>query len=726
MSDAAFSDDEISLLDEIWERLPSGDYWYAVNLFEPLYALASFILQNVTAHRLDASETTTIFPNVSEERVAYSTERRPLDDHAKDAFELIGTIFKEIERARSAGMDEHTFGLSLPAILGTHIFRMDLTLFAPLAAFAVTHGVWLLALKFICAETGKEDLMILLKRVSEGIFNTLGAKNFGDQETNYGLYLYVSLLSSIIVIKPEDNWKSLSPLYNLILVMSKVVPMTLFFVKNVSNLMSSSLWREFIHLYRLSFYWITRGVLASSHLCNTLPKNRYVIQNSQNLMDICDKLNSIHEKFQCLVRKGVLYMDDERFGDPYQILEERRDNYYSLMALFGPPLESKKLKLSKDIDLWTHPLKNETLLLIISRLDISSDEILFLKDTYVELKTSVEQKCEFIWVPIHDGAWTTFLEERYTKVSQMMPWYTVEHPTFITEDTKKFVRDVWKFYRKPIIVVLDQWGRVQCPNAIHLMYTWGAKAFPFTRLRERALWTTETMRLDSLVLSFDPDLSSMLEAQKWIILYGGGDAEWIQEFIARVHEVTTVKSDISTELIYVGNNTESEQIRRIKDVISTISPRSHSLSLRKIRYFWTRLESLLISLSQTFSASGHTMDPFIQEVKKLLSYATAESWACLITPSSDLMIHGFGDTMLQAFTEYEAWKHHLHTHDFTKFFKTYIEQLERRGGSGHSCSRIILNIDNKDAVVWLTCPQCTHVLEKKVQYRCCHVDNELE
>uniref|UniRef100_A0A7N0RBI4 Sieve element occlusion C-terminal domain-containing protein n=1 Tax=Kalanchoe fedtschenkoi TaxID=63787 RepID=A0A7N0RBI4_KALFE len=396
------------------------------------------------------------------------------------------------------------------------------------------------------------------------------------------------------------------------------------------------------------------------------------------------------------------------------------------MALFGPPLESKKLKLSKDTDLRTHTLRYETLLLIISRLDIPLDEILFLKDTYVELKTSVKQECEFIWVPIHDGPWTTSLEERYTKVSQMMPWYTVEHPTFITEETKKFVRDVWKFYRKPIIVVLDWRGRVKYPNAIHLMYTWGAKAFPFTRVRERALWMTEATRLGSLVLSFDPDLSSMLEAQKWVLLYGGGDAEWIQEFIARVHEVTTVKSDIYIELIYVGNNTESEQIQRIKNVISAVSPQSHSLILRKIRYFWTRLESLLISLSQTFSASDHTLDPFIQEVKKLLSYASANSWACLITPSSDLMIHSHGDAMLQAFTEYEVWKHHLHTQDFTKFFKTYIEQLERRGGSGHHCSRIILNIDNKDAVVKLTCPQCTHVMEKKVQYICCHVDNELE
>uniref|UniRef100_A0A7N0RAT7 Sieve element occlusion C-terminal domain-containing protein n=1 Tax=Kalanchoe fedtschenkoi TaxID=63787 RepID=A0A7N0RAT7_KALFE len=328
-------------------------------------------------------------------------------------------------------------------------------------------------------------------------------------------------------------------------------------------------------------------------------------------MHVCDKLNSIHKRLQWLESKGKQYIDDERIVYAYQIPNlEMQDNYYSLMTLFGPPLESEKLKLfigsRKDTDLWTYALRHETLLLIISGLDISSYEILFLKNTYAKLKTSVEQKCEFIWVPIHDGPWTTSLEERYTKVTQMMPWYTVEHPTSITEETKKFVRDVWKFYRKPIIVVLDEFGRVKYPNAIHLMYTWGAKAFPFTRVRERALWTTEATRLGSLVLSFDPDLSSMLEAHKWVILYGGGDPKWIQEFIDRVHEVTIVESDISIELIYAGNNTESEQIQRIKNVISAVSPQSHSLSLRKIRYFWTRLESLLISLSQTFSQHAKT------------------------------------------------------------------------------------------------------------------------
>uniref|UniRef100_A0A7N0T9F1 Uncharacterized protein n=1 Tax=Kalanchoe fedtschenkoi TaxID=63787 RepID=A0A7N0T9F1_KALFE len=286
MSDAALSHDERYLVEELDWIPPSSDHHYYWSsdplLVGPLYQLTLFILENVTAHRLDAFESTTVFPNVSEERVADSTERRLPDIEAKYAFDLIDTILKEIERTRSAGMDEHTFGLSLPAILETGGHGMRLTLFAPLAAFAVTHGVWLLALKFICAETGKEDLMILLKRLSEGIFNTLGAQNLGDQETNHDLYLYVSLLSSSIVIKPEDNWKSLSSLYNLILVMLKVVPMTFFSLKNTYNFISSSLRREFRNLYILSLYWIARGVFASSHLCNTLPKNRYLFLSFKN------------------------------------------------------------------------------------------------------------------------------------------------------------------------------------------------------------------------------------------------------------------------------------------------------------------------------------------------------------------------------------------------------------------------------------------------------------
>uniref|UniRef100_A0A7N0TVQ0 Sieve element occlusion C-terminal domain-containing protein n=1 Tax=Kalanchoe fedtschenkoi TaxID=63787 RepID=A0A7N0TVQ0_KALFE len=356
-------------------------------------------------------------------------------------------------------------------------------------------------------------------------------------------------------------------------------------------------------------------------------------------------------------------------------------------------------------------LRDKMLLLLISGLDISSNEVLFLRDTYIESKTSVQQDYEIVWVPILSGQWTTSSEEKCAKLSEMMPWYMIEHPNFISKKTRKFIRHVWKFKRRPIMVAIDKNGDVVCRNVIHMMYIWGSKAFPFTPLRERTLWNSAETRLDSLVFDFDPNMSRMVEDGKWVILYGGNDVEWSRKFTTQVRKVLSVAC-ILVEMIYVEENRELE-------------PQSYSLYLRKVRYFWTRLESLLISRYQSFSVGDSGTDPILGEVKKMLSYKFAETWACIRTPSSDSMVHGLGDVMLQGFIEFEMWEQDVQTKEFAKEFQNHIELMTRGSASGHACRRIVLHTDVRDAVESLKCPSCDHSIEKKIRYGCCHID-ELE
>uniref|UniRef100_A0A7N0VHM9 Sieve element occlusion C-terminal domain-containing protein n=1 Tax=Kalanchoe fedtschenkoi TaxID=63787 RepID=A0A7N0VHM9_KALFE len=688
------ADDEGTLLKDIKRGL--GDYVLEHHISNRIYPIVSFILKSVTAHRLDATETA--LPSVSEERVAESTEAEL--DFIKSDFIDIGNILKEIESASSTETDQHVFGVSLPRILRRQDYTLNFILVGTLAAFAVTHGVWLLFLKFVCSDSSNEDMMMVLKRVEE-LFITL-RKHLGKQETNDApdFYLYISLLSSSVTRKPRDNWKSMDSLYSLIRAMLEVTFAAHLFLKNIHKFILQSLKDEFDSLVLLSIYWITRGVFASSSQCNALPKNGYVIQDSQNLMDICDKLNSIYKRLQSLEKNGRQYMDDEKIAEAYQIPHKKgSDNCYALMALFGRPeglnfshcvrKESKRLQALSAL-----ALRHNILLLLISGLDISLNEISFLEDVYAELKIPVEQKCELIWVPIHNGSWTTSSEEKYKKLLRMMPWYT---------KIIEFVRHTWKFHKKPIIAVLNAGGNVVCPNAIHLIHIWGAKAFPFTKPKERSLWAGEA-RLGSLVMGFDPRVSNMLGGGKWVILCGGNDTEWIRDFVVVVQEAASDLS-ISIEMIIIGRTADNEQIDKIIYSKSPVTPDYYYPHSRKTWHLWTRLESLLISMHQRFIARDYSTDPSFQEVKKLLSYASAESWACLITPSSDVMIHGLGDTMLQAFTEYKTWKKHLHTKDFTKFLKNHIEQLQSQG-SGYPCSQIILNTDNKDVIESMKCPHC--------------------
>lgn len=88
----------------------------------------------------------------------------------------------------------------------------------------------------------------------------------------------------------------------------------------------------------------------------------------------------------------------------------------------------------------------------------------------------------------------------------MMPWYIIHHPTMLEPAVIKFIKEVWHFAKKQILVVLDPQGKVACPNALHMVWIWGNLAYPFTSIKEEALWKSETWRLELLVDGIDPDM----------------------------------------------------------------------------------------------------------------------------------------------------------------------------------------------------------------------------
>uniref|UniRef100_A0A7N0T0T0 Sieve element occlusion C-terminal domain-containing protein n=1 Tax=Kalanchoe fedtschenkoi TaxID=63787 RepID=A0A7N0T0T0_KALFE len=655
-----------------------------------------------------------------------------------------------MKRVISPGMDEHTSTLFLLETRGRgYNWHDKLTL--SLTSFAVEHGAWLLALKSIFADSSEqEDINMVLKRVVNSTRTLRGKAKTDAADCDTGFCTYISLLSSTVRM-PSDGWKSMESLYNLIRAMLEVTEVVRFLAVGMSGRYRlRSIWGEFDDLRSLSVYWIVYGVAACSSQCNALPKNGYVIQDSQKLIYVYEKLASVHRSLQefkkkveqfegwnenlifsinflslfsfhfhyCQFTKAV-NLDDEKIKRAYEIPNKQGwDSYYALMALFGQPQlgrseGSDELKLCRcdrnDTDLSIPTtLKGKMLLLLISGLDISSNEILFLRDTYIESKTSVQQDYKVVWVPVLSGQWTTSSEEKCAKLLQMMPWYMAKHPNFISEKTKKFVRQVWKFKRRPIVVAIDQIGDVVCPNVIHMTYIWGSKAFPFTPLRERTLWNSAEAKLVSLVFDFDPNISRMPKDGKWVILYGGNDVDWSRKFTTQVRKILS-DACILAQMIYVGENIE-------------LDPQSYSLDLRKVCYFWTRLESILISRYQSLRAGDSGTDPILGDVKKLLSYKSAETWGCLRTPSSDSMVHGLGDVLLQGFMKFEMRERDVQTKEFAKEFQNHIEQLTRGSSSGHVCRHIILHTDIRDAVESLKCPSCDHSMEKKISYGCCHID----
>jgi hypothetical protein len=158
-------------------------------------------------------------------------------------------------------------------------------------------------------------------------------------------------------------------------------------------------------------------------------------------------------------------------------------------------------------------------LLLISGLNISEDELSILEQIYNESRlhpTRLESQYEIVWIPIVDPSSQsidTTQNKSFESLQSTMPWYTVQHPSLIRKAVIRFIKEKWHFKNKLILVVLDPQGRVVSPNAIHMMWVWGSGAFPFTSLREEALWREETWRLELLVDGIDQTILN------WVSIY---------------------------------------------------------------------------------------------------------------------------------------------------------------------------------------------------------------
>ena len=149
------------------------------------------------------------------------------------------------------------------------------------------------------------------------------------------------------------------------------------------------------------------------------------------------------------------------------------------------------------------------MLLLISGLDILNDELSILEQIYNESRqhgARLDSQYELVWIPImdHSVQWSDMVNEKFKSMQSSMPWFTVYHPSVIEKPVIRFIKEVWHFRNKPILVVLDPQGKLVCPNALHMMWIWGSNAFPFTSLREESLWREETWRLELLVNGIDP------------------------------------------------------------------------------------------------------------------------------------------------------------------------------------------------------------------------------
>ncbi|KAK2969760.1 hypothetical protein RJ640_028040 [Escallonia rubra] len=487
-------------------------------------------------------------------------------------------------------------------------------------------------------------------------------------------------------------------------------------------------------------YWSVKSIIVSASYITGLTATAHepLLTSSTlewELSSLTHKIDRIHEDLKKLLAECLRIIEEKQrnkvYDDLLGLLRSPIDNMPILRLLLNPkddplPLVEGTLKTRvmhmKQVRL--EMLARKMVILLISSMDISQDELSILEQIYNESRPrETEIQFEMVWVPIVDpdvrssSTDRSIMSNRLETLRSTMKWYSVYDPYAINPVVIRFFRDQWHYKYNPILVVLDPQGAMLNPNAMHMMLIWGSAAFPFTKSRERELWSVETWRVDLLV-NLDNTIFSWVRSDKYFFLYGGDDVEWIRSF-TRAVKVLADDAKITIEMAYVGKANKGEQVRR---AFQTIRENALSYGWSEVEmasmmwFFWTRLESMFFSKIQI---EADDRDPVLTEVKKLLSLDKMDRGWAMFCKGSTVIFCGHGGPVLQATQEYfEQWKVHVPVKGFEKAYKDHHDNIRIKGLP--ACCRFEFSTIAGKIPERIACPECTRQMEKYMTFLCCH------
>ncbi|WCJ21226.1 Protein SIEVE ELEMENT OCCLUSION B [Euphorbia peplus] len=557
----------------------------------------------------------------------------------------------------------------------------------------------------------------------------LVAQAYSSDTFSKSMALLKQMRKPFILELIERSKPQFDALKNLIKMMMDVTSCVVDFKELPSTYISTEIpsFTEGLSFIPTAVYRTIRSIVACGTWINNLPKMGY--EPPAPVTEPWDppKLRSTYELLNEKLSICRDHIDGKKNDEGYIMLlnlydKSHTDNMKILKAIFDfkknvYPLFDGLTKKNVKIDV----LNRKTVLLLISGLDISSDTLAVLEQIFNESRIfgiRMENQYEVVWIPVvdHRVPYSDGMEKQFEALKGTMPWYTVQHPSLIEKVVMRFIKEIWQFRIKPILVVLDPRGKVVCPNAFHMMWVWGSNAFPFTSSKEESLWKHERWRLDFLVNGIDIMILHWIYDAKYIFLYGGDNMEWIRKFTSTAKEVAHA-ARIPLEMVYVGKSTEREKVRQ---AISTIITEKLSYTwqdMTMVWFFWKRLESMFLSKIQQ---GKNDDDPLMKEIKKLLSYDKEEGggWAVL-GRGFNVVVNGHGTTVLKTLVEYDKWKEYVSDKGFGQSFKDHHDKLHQ---TDHQCCQFDFPNTYARISEGFKCPQCGRDMEKFITFSCCDDD----
>ncbi|KAK6132361.1 hypothetical protein DH2020_033882 [Rehmannia glutinosa] len=435
--------------------------------------------------------------NVEAEDTAANELENPQQDRDSELNEDLAFIIDTLylEIANPDGADGHSKAVSILKILRNFSWEAKLAL--SLAAVALKYGEFLLLTKVYLSDKLPKPMAIL--------------KGMAD----------ISEFSD--VLKPR-----LSKLNELIISMLDlakcIVELTELLSKShLSDVPPFSIAID--HIIVATYWTIRGGIVFVSNIAPIDSLGLEGIFSTSELWElsaIWHKIETIKEPAQNQLASCHNYIEERKQRDAYDTLVfiiemQHIDNLKVLRALLcakedEPPLHGGSNKTMVNIDV----LREKNVLLLISGIDVAQDEdITVLRHIFDESRThetSVANEYELVWIP---------------------HWRT-------------------------ILVALEPHGKVVNTNAIDMIWLWGNHAFPFSQAREEALWKEEILGLELIVDGLHPEIENWVKEEKYVIVYGGDDKEWIRNFVTITHQVMQA-ANIPLEMVYVGMSGKKEQ-----------------------------------------------------------------------------------------------------------------------------------------------------------------------
>ncbi|KAM0988720.1 hypothetical protein ACFX13_012866 [Malus domestica] len=438
-------------------------------------------------------------------------------------------------------------------------------------------------------------------------------------------------------------------------------------------------------------YWAVATVVACATKITILTCNE---DKEHDLAPFAQKIHYVLNKLKIqliVCRKQIEEAETYRrlrkiFRTPTEIMEVFKALIFTKENV--QPLVDGSTKQMVKIDI----LRKKNVLLFISSLDISDDDISILKPIYDMIKKDNQHK--IVWIPIVEH-WTDDRRKKFESLRNKMPWYTVQISAPVAGI--RFIKEEWSFKGKPTLVVMNPQGKVEHPNALHMIRVWGVNAFPFTKATEEELSHGHGDKWIGTVVQ-GVSQSVTIKEDKYIFFYGGKDNGWIQEFTkkatALANDPIFKEAKIHIELFCVGKGSKGED--------------DHGI----LGKFWTGIESLF------FTKVHRPADQVGQEVQKLLSYKNESGWAVL-SKGHSVVLTGHGVSILRVVEDFDKWKDHVKERGFEFCFKSYHERVRT---VSRPCCRLDIPGSTGKVPDTMKCPDCHRSMETFISYKCCHID----